>query len=240
MNIKDITLVSVNWNQKKMMEVMLKSYVSHHYNGEKLNLILVDNGSIDGSKEWLIANKISHISLSDNIGHEQAINLIYPLIKTKYVLIVDTDIMFTKNVVDAYKDIFNDEIKLVGDYITMHTPPLVPRIAAWFFFLDIQSMREKGVDVFRDAENWIYDVGSWQTEKVLENGYKFYHTQRRNKETDENDEIIGMIYDTHIHMGKMSWDLEAHKDRISEVTKRRDYINKLDTYNNVDLSNKFK
>lgn len=237
--MKDITLVSVNWNQKKAMEIMLKSYINFHHSNEKLNLLLFDNGSTDGSKEWLINNKIPFISHPENIGHENAINYIYPLIKTKYVLIVDTDIIFLKNIKDAYIDKFSEKVKLIGDYITQHTPPLIPRIAAWFFFFDIESMRNKGVNIFRNSENWIYDVGSWYTEQVLENGFELYKIERQTEIEKENTDIYGMIYDTHIHLGKMSWDLSAHSDRIEEVEKRRAFIESFNKYDNIHTENKF-
>lgn len=238
--MKDLTLISINWNQQKATELMLKSYIKNHYKQELLNLILVDNGSNDNSKQWLIENQIPFISLPKNIGHEQAINYIYPMIKTKYALIVDTDILFLKNVYDEYIPKFNDKVKLIGEYITQHTPPLVPRIAAWFFFYDIAAVRASGINVFRDADNWIYDVASWQTEKILEKGFEFYDIKRLTPIENENTEAIGMIYDTHIHFGKTSWDIKNHADRVEEVNKRRNIISeKLNEYSDIDLKNKF-
>lgn len=66
--MQDITLVSVSWNNKTVMELMLKSFVKHHYKGEPLKLLLVDNGSDDGSKEWLKENKIPFYDFIINLG----------------------------------------------------------------------------------------------------------------------------------------------------------------------------
>lgn len=237
--MKNVTLVSINWNQQKVMELMLKSFIKFHYNGEKLNLILVDNGSTDNSKQWLIENEIPFVSLPQNIGHEQAIDYIYPMIKTKYALIVDTDILFLKNVYNEYLPLFNDEVKLIGEYLISNNE-LVSRVGAWFFFYDIESMRKSGVNVFRDAENWIYDVASWQTEKVIQNGFKIHDVKRKNEIGNQDVDIYGMVYDTHIHFGKTSWDLSHHGDRQREVAERRNFINdKVNEYSDIDLKNKF-
>ena len=235
----DITLVSVNWNQKAAIELMLKSYADRH-SSELLNVLIVDNGSKDGSKEWLIENEIPFVSLPENIGHEQAINLVYPFIKTKYALICDTDIEFLSNVHDAYLPLMNDEIKLIGDYITgdQLNEPVKQRVGAWFYLFDISAMKSLGVDKFRDSSDWSYDVGSWQTEKILQNGFKIHNVPRGNIDIDH--ELISMKYPTHDHIGKLSWDIEKHTDRESEILRRREYVNeKVKSYSNIELKGKF-
>jgi glycosyltransferase involved in cell wall biosynthesis len=205
-----------------------------------LNFILVDNGSTDGSKVWLTQNKIPFISLTENIGHEQAINHIYPLIRTKYALICDTDIEFFANIVDTYIPLLNSEVKLIGDYITgdQLDSPVKPRVGAWFYLFDIEAMRLRGWNVFRDSNDWSYDVGSFMTEKILEAGFKIHHIQRLNQDIDH--ELISMRYTTHNHIGKVSWDIEKHSDRHDEVVRRRKYIEeKLIEYSDIDLQNKF-
>jgi len=235
--MKDVTLITINWNQQKVMELLLKSFVKFHYKNEKLNLLLVDNGSDDNSKQWLIENNIPFISLNENIGHEQAINHIYPMIKTKYALIVDTDILFLKNVYDEYLPLFNEETKLIGEYLDSN-PQLVPRVGAWFFFYDIEAMRNKNVNTFRDTENWSYDVGSWQTEKIIQNGFKIHKIPLVGGHQDRD--IYGMVYDTHIHFVRVSWNLNNHGDRTDEVLKRRKFIiDKVNEYSDIDLKNKF-
>lgn len=70
--MKDITLTSVNWNACEAMQLLLKSYVKYHYEGEPLKLMLVDNNSTDGSEDWLIDNDIPFIAMTSNVGHEAA------------------------------------------------------------------------------------------------------------------------------------------------------------------------
>jgi len=238
--MKDITIVIVNWQQQKALELCLKSYVKHHYSGEALKIILADNHSSDGSFKWILEQGIPFISFSENIGHEQAINAIYPSIKTKYCLICDTDIEFLGNIFETLVPLLNDEIKLVGDYITgdQLNAPVKPRVGAWFYLFDIEAMKGHGVDSFRDSGDWSYDVGSWMTEKILSHGYKIHHIPRLNQDIDH--ELISMQYPTHNHIGKVSWDIQQHMDRESEVLRRRRYIEeKLSEYSNINLKDKF-
>jgi glycosyltransferase involved in cell wall biosynthesis len=239
--MEDVTLISVNWNQKEAMELLLKSYVKNHYEGEKLKLILVDNGSTDGSWEWLKENKIPCVRLSENIGHERAINFVYDEIKTKYALLTDTDVEFLDNV-HNYIYYFNDSCKAAGELITGDNlgSPVKQRIGAWFFLWDIQAMKEKGVNIFRDESvtDWSYDVASWYTEQFFNAGFTHHNIERQTGHIDYD--ILGMRYGTHIHFGKVSWNLENHKDRITEVIARRNYIKeRLHFYSDIDLRDKF-
>jgi glycosyltransferase involved in cell wall biosynthesis len=239
--MQDITLVSVNWNNKVVMELMLKSFVKHHYKGEPLKLLLVDNGSNDGSREWLTwGSDFVFIDFKDNHGHEQALNLIYDLINTKYALICDTDVEFLENVYDKYLPFLNDKCKVAGELITgdQLNAPVKPRIGAWFFMFDIEAMKGKGVNTFRDTTDWSYDVGSWMTEKIFENG--FTHHQIDRKKGNIDTDVLGMDYGSHIHFGKLSWNVANHMDREWEINMRMDYIReRLKDYDDIDLKGKF-
>jgi len=238
--MQDITLVSVNWNNKTVMELMLKSFVKHHYKGEPLKLILVDNGSDDGSKEWLKENKIPFFDFIINHGHEQSVNVIYSCIETKYALLCDTDVEFLENVYDKYLPFLNDKCKVAGELITddQLNAPIKPRIGAWFFMFDIEAMKEKGVNIFRAECGWDYDVGSWMTEKIFENGFTHHQIDRKKGNIDKD--VLGMDYGSHIHFGKLSWNVANHMDREWEINMRMDYIReRLKDYDDIDLKGKF-
>lgn len=241
---ENVTLVTVNFSQKPALELMLKSYVACHYEGSPLNILLADNGSTDDSTLFLLQNNIPFIDLKENIGHEQALNVLYPLIKTKYALFADTDLEFLTNVVKWYLPKMQQAgSTLAGDYIAtnhFHHNKIVNRCGAWFFLLDVGAMKEQGVNHFRDpyCHAWNYDVGSWMTEQVEKNGFKILHTPRLNEDID--NDLISMSYETHLHIGKVSWDLTKHGDRESEVMKRRKYIeDKLKEFEHIDLNGKF-
>jgi glycosyltransferase involved in cell wall biosynthesis len=240
-NQEDVSLVMVNWNGLKVMELALKSYVKHHYADKPLRLGLIDNGSSDGSKEWLKNNEIPFLDFPVNVGHENAINCLYKEVRTPVMLLVDTDVEFIENVYDKYLRFLDDKCKLIGDFITgdQLNEVIKPRCGAWFMLTDVHAMKGKGVNTWRTKEDWSYDVGSEYTENVLINGFAIKHTPRYEGNIDRD--VVGMNYGSHHHLGKMSWNLTNHRDREWEVGMRMDYVKKerLPLYENVDLKNKF-
>lgn len=238
--MKDITLVAVNWNQQRCVELLLKSYAKYHYTGEPLKLLLVDNGSTDRSIEWLLQNSVPFVSLPKNIGHEPALNIIFPLIQTKYCLLNDTDLEYTDNVYDYIKE-FNDTCISAGEYINWdcyHDQKIMPRISPWFWLMDIEAIRQKGITKWREGDNWRYDVGSELWEKIEQAGFANYNIPR--KQGNQDQDLISMVYPKFNHWGKTSWDLSKHGDRETEVTGRRNAIKeKCLEYFAIDLHDKF-
>ncbi len=240
--MKNCTLVTVNWSQQDAMLLMLKSYVAEHYKGEKLNLLVFDNGSEDESRWKLHEAGIEYSFAIKNIGHENGINELYKQVKTKYALLVDTDIRF-KESIESYLDLLNDNCIAVGEQVgelNAAWGTIKPRLGAWLILFDIEKCREAGINIFRDPEvtDWSFDVGSWWFQEILKAGFTYHNIPRK---TDHFDPIA--IYDKFIHYGGVSWSLERpdHANRIREITEKRELIKKtLEEYSYIDIKNKFK
>ena len=74
------------------MEYTIKGYGTSSFQkfkawAEPLKLMLVDNGSIGDSKQWLTDNGVPFIDCPINIGHEAAVNMVYEKINTRYCLL---------------------------------------------------------------------------------------------------------------------------------------------------------
>lgn len=232
----NITLLSVNWNARPAMELMLKSFVTHH---GQVRLMLADNGSTDDSKQWLYDQGIPFLDFPTNIGHEQMLNVLYPAITTKYVLLVDTDVIFNDSVF-GYFDQLVGPIVAAGDLINgdQLNSPIKPRLGAWFIAFDIERMRSVGVTKFRTKQAWDYDVASEFYENIWMNNLQPLIIDRLPGNID--NDVEGMKYGKFSHLGKVSWDLSKHGDREHEVKMRRDYINlRLNEFKDVDLKGKF-
>lgn len=241
----NVSLVSVNWNMQPALELMLKSYVAYHWFKDPLHLVLVDNGSTDGSKEWLYENEIPFIESIENIGHENALNEVYDKINSRYALLVDTDVEFKDNV-GVYRAAIETTpgCASVGEIIDknyMNDIKIKDRISPWFWLFNIQAMRSMGMKYFRDpsVQDWTYDVGSWHWEKMKEFGFTNLNMNRHHHNQDT--EIVSMPYDKVDHIGKVSWDVfNKHQDRIGEVLMRREYVkSRLSKYQHIDLKGKF-
>lgn len=240
--MKDICLTTINWNQQPCVELLLKSYVKHHYTGEPLKLMLVDNNSTDGSQEWLRENEIPFVAMGENVGHENALNAIYNDIKTKYCLLNDTDVEYHENVLGYIKEM-DDTCISVGELIDnnyMNESKVKDRISPWFWLHRIDLMQKNGIKYFRDPSvtDWSYDVGSWYWEQMKNIGFTNFNTPRKHWRQDS--EVVSMPYQWGDHIGKVSWNLENHGDRYSEVMRRRQYVKeRLELYKDIDLKNKF-
>jgi len=241
--MKDVCLISVNWNQKNCLELLLKSYVKHHYTGTPLKVLIADNNSDDGSGDFLFENEIPFIAFDKNIGHENALNELYTKVKARYCLLNDTDVEYKDNVYD-YLQFMNDKCISVGELIDknyINDIKIVDRISPWIWIFDIHKMWDSGVKVFRDpaCENWTYDVGSWHWEQMKNFGFENYNLERRGGNQDSD--LISMRYERIDHIGKVSWDVfEKHQDRIDEVSRRREYVKmRLEAYEDIDLKKKF-
>lgn len=235
----DVTLMSVNWNNRPCLELMLKSYVKHHYKGEKLNIKLIDNSSTDDSVQWMVENNIPFWRLSENIGHENGVNFLYQSIKTKYALLVDTDILFNEDC-SSYLDQLNENVIAAGDLITGDrlNDPIKPRIAAWFILFDIEECCKHGITYFRNNTGWNYDVGSQFYENLCLNNLGIHVIQRLPGNMDSDQE--GMRYGKFSHLLRMSWDLTKHQDREGEIMMRRKYVEaRLNEFREIDLKGKF-
>jgi len=239
-NQEDITLITVNWNQKECIELLLKSYVAYHYNGTPLKLTLVDNGSKDGSKEWLRDNCIPFHDFAENIGHENAINAIYDEIRTEYALLVDSDVQFRQNVW-PYMDELNWPCVIAGEMIDknfINETKIKDRISPWFMMFNYRLARFTGISKFRTKDDWTYDVGSEFTEELLKRGFTYHNIERL--PGDQDNDMISMKYEKYVHWGKVSWDLADHLDRVTEITKRRSAISEeLKHFSEIDLKGKF-
>ncbi len=225
------TLWSVNWNQKKALELMLRSYALHHYKSVPLPSMIVDNGSTDGSKEWLRENGIPFIDLAKNAGHEWALNFTFGAIPTDKVLLVDSDIKFKSSVQDYLEYLKGDCIS-VGELMEnqFYGPDeLKSRICPWFWLFDIQKLKDKGVTTFRDTGDWTYDTGSWLWEKMRQNGFTNHAIKRLSQSS------LGSDYERFFHFSQVS-----SADANSEITERRAQIEReAEALKNVNLAGVF-
>ncbi len=220
--MKDVTLITVDFKQPEAKELLLKSYVAEHYEGDKLNLLIHNNNE-------------------DNIGHENAINILYGKVKTKYCLLADTDIRFTSPI-NSYRQLISGNCIAVGEKVgelNAAWGQVKPRLGAWMILFDIEKCREAGINIFRDPSvtDWSYDVGSWFFEQILKAGFSYHDIPRK---TDHFDPIA--VYDKFIHYGGVSWDMSRpeHWNRTREIEEKKQLIKKtLQEYSYIDLKDKF-
>jgi len=104
---KTVTVVVINWNGRKFLKGCLSTLMKQTY--RDFDVILVDNGSTDGSVEFVKKrySKIRVIETGSNLGVAAATNIGFRAAKGKYIASLHNDAVpdmnWLKSLVDAIK-----------------------------------------------------------------------------------------------------------------------------------------
>lgn len=117
MNIKgsiDVSIILVTYNTCKMTSECIDSIISHT-SGIKYEIILVDNASADGSKEFFEHDpRVRYIYSEKNGGFGYGNNRGMEIARGKYYFLLNTDTL-----------LLNNAIKFFYDYAESHTPKTI-------------------------------------------------------------------------------------------------------------------
>lgn len=99
--MENLTLITASFETPKITETMLNSFKYHH--GQLPNLVIIENSRDDDTRNILDSYGIEYYK---NIGgyHAPSIDIAFSLCKTDYALVVDTDIIFNKNILSIYNE----------------------------------------------------------------------------------------------------------------------------------------
>lgn len=105
---KDCTVIILSYNTKDVTDVCLqKAEASANQckknTGNSIKIIIVDNGSNDGSCEMIKEKhpNVQLISLSENIGYSRGNNLAMKQAKTNFILLLNNDAYLEKNTLES-------------------------------------------------------------------------------------------------------------------------------------------
>jgi hypothetical protein len=97
-----VSIIIVNLNGKKWLEKCIPSIFDSNYPQNKIEIIIVDNGSVDGSVDF-VRNKFSRnyqiriIELDKNYGFAKPNNMGIRYSNGKFILFLNNDTIVTKN-----------------------------------------------------------------------------------------------------------------------------------------------
>lgn len=96
-----VSIIIVNWDGKDLLKTCLNSLRKQNY--KKIEIILVDNASVDGSVEWVkkYFPKVKIIINEKNLGFAEANNIGYAEAIGEYILFLNNDTKVTKNFLSA-------------------------------------------------------------------------------------------------------------------------------------------
>lgn len=118
---KKVTIIIPNYNGLKFMEPCFKALRAQ--SDQNFELLVVDNGSTDGSVKWLEDHQIPSIFLEENTGFSGAVNIGIRESVTPYVILLNNDTEpqpdYVKEMVKAierYPKIFSVSSKMIQLY----------------------------------------------------------------------------------------------------------------------------
>ncbi|UCC66696.1 MAG: glycosyltransferase family 2 protein [Deltaproteobacteria bacterium] len=105
----DLSFILVNWNTKGLVLEALRS-IYHTAHGYRFEVVVVDNGSEDGSPE-AIKETFPHVSLilnEENLGFAKATNQALAQAAGRYIFLLNSDARLTEGAVQALVNFMED------------------------------------------------------------------------------------------------------------------------------------
>lgn len=221
----DLTVVTCNYNTPDLIIKLLQSV--KHTSSQLPNVIVMNTSTEKESEKILSDYNIPYYNLKGGT-HGEAVNLAFEKVTTKYILLVDSDVIFLKDFFPAFEKFKSQDLTLMGKVVgNVGGKNLYNRVEPWYCFLDCDKLKENNIKFF-DKERVkksrlenikVYDVGSTMFEDIqkadlligdvdLENKYfKHYvgmswYCQKYNPSDGDKDIDFG---GTHPH--KIFWNI---------------------------------
>lgn len=249
MNLNDLTIIICSYNQPQILEYALKSLVYHHPD-IRFKLLIVENSTDEIVENMLDSHKIPYwINDTGLTTHSPSMSIGLKMIKTKYALMMDSDVLIQKPITKLLNIFVENNLDLAG---TMQGDRggytfKNPRIAPHFSLINIENMRKNNIDFHRqEIVNSTFSQGFFNVDPIqhkrdgllVDVGTTFY------------DEFLaaglrvadyGKMDDYIVHVESLSW---AEKSSIPQYralgeTRRKAYMDKAIAYENVDIDGKF-
>jgi len=108
-----VSILIVNWNQQEFLDDCFKSIFYQTY--KNYEVIVLDNASSDSSletlKKYTRKKNFTLIESKENLGFAQGNNLAYKKVQGEYILLLNADTKFDKEVIDKLVDFFKTHKK---------------------------------------------------------------------------------------------------------------------------------
>lgn len=107
-----VSAIVLNWNELHVV----KATIERLLNEENVEVIVVDNGSIDGSAEYLLHtskrpefNRLQFALLNKNHGSSIARNVGIDMSKGEHIFLIDGDILYVPGTIPIYKQVLGHD-----------------------------------------------------------------------------------------------------------------------------------
>lgn len=152
--LNQLSLISCSYNTPEVFCTMLKSFRLRHTELGKMNIVIMENSTDNKTQCILDANNIRYIK---NPGgtHSRSIDPAFEACTTPYALVVDSDVVFLKNITDLIDSLVKNKVDLAGiECGSRGRYNLKMRIHPWFMFVNLSSIKKHKIK-FHDEERII-------------------------------------------------------------------------------------
>lgn len=191
----DLTIVTCNYNTPELIVNLVKSIKK--FCKSVPEILVVETGSVVDTTLQL--DDVRYL-YSPNSPHGIGVNKALEHIKTEYVLLVDSDVLFLRDFEHPFNVFKNKNLTLMGKVVgDCGGKSLYERIEPWYCFINAKKLKENKIKFFdsertkqsKDEGSKIYDVGSTMFEDVINSGLDI-----------GNSDMEGKYFR---HYGGMSW-----------------------------------
>ena len=154
--MEEIPIVVVNYNGLELLKKYLPSVLETKYPYKEV--VVIDNGSTDGSKEYVKSLGVKLISLDKNYGPAYARNVALKAFKSKFIAFLDNDVMTPPNWLDPLIETIesDDKIAAVQSLYTEWPYGDQPRLIPWFSTAAALTRREVLLNVGGFDEHYFF------------------------------------------------------------------------------------
>ena len=133
----DVSIIIVNYNTLKMTSECIDSVIEKT-KGISYEIILVDNASTDGSKEFFSADyRVKYIYNDENLGFGRANNKGIEIAQGRNILFLNPDTLLRNNAVKILSDYLDSHVKTGGCGGNLFNKDGSQGMSLWHFFPSI-------------------------------------------------------------------------------------------------------
>lgn len=160
--MNNITLITCSYNTPDVTANMLKSFIVLH---PECPILISENSTNSETENILKRANIPFICNKHGL-HGPSVDLLLNEIKTKYALLVDTDIIFLKNHDSLLKRFSELDLTIMGDIEGDRGGKKIHRrVHPWHCFINVENVKKHSIRFYDKErmlkkEDIIYDIGS--------------------------------------------------------------------------------
>ena len=194
--MNDLTLITCSYNTPDITLTMLRSWMSVHNRTQRL--VICDNSTNGETSKILDQNKIPYFK-NPGYSHGQGINEAIKLCKTKYALLVDTDVIFLKDHTDIFNQFVEMDLTIMGKVEgDRGGKSIFNRVNPWHCFINVDHIKQHNI-IFFDEQRM---KDSFATDRIYDIGSTFFKDIKNAKLKIGNVDLSNKYY---MHLEGMSW-----------------------------------